>query len=159
MTAARVSTRLLAVLLTVAACSWVAAIFLPPLAHASFPLVTRTIDLIGALVCHQRDDRSFHLDGERLAVCGRCTGLYVAGAFGALMSWFGSARLQSNTRAILLIAAVPTAVTLAIEWSGLADPGNAGRALAGLPLGAAAGWLFVRMLRAEEQPDTCAIIT
>jgi hypothetical protein len=59
----------------------------------------------------------------------------------------------------LLLAAVPTVATLAIEWIGVADPGNAGRALAALPLGAAAGWLFVRMLRLEAQPTTCAIIT
>jgi uncharacterized protein (DUF2344 family) len=57
------------------------------------------------------------------------------------------------------LAALPTAITLAIEWSGAANPGNMLRVASALPLGAAAGWLFVRMLRAEEQPGTCVIIT
>ena len=159
MTGARVPTRLLAVLLTVAACAWTAAIFLPSLTHNGASFEARAIHLIGSFVCHQRDERSFHLDGQRLAVCGRCTGLYVAGALGAVFAWLGRARVPSNTRAALLLAAVPTVATLAIEWIGVADPGNAGRALAALPLGAAAGWLFVRMLRLEAQPTTCAIIT
>ena len=159
MNAARVPTRLVAVLLTIAACAWTAAIFLPPLIHGPFPLAARAVDLIGSFVCHQRDDRSFHLEGVRLAVCGRCTGLYVAGALGALIAWLGNPRIPADTRALVLVAALPTVLTVAIEWIGLANPGNAARALAALPLGAAAGWLFVRMLRAEEQPDTCAIIT
>ena len=50
-------------------------------------------------------------------------------------------------------------MTLAIEWTGAANPGNAVRATAALPLGAVAGWLFVRLLRVEEPPGTCAIIT
>jgi hypothetical protein len=58
-----------------------------------------------------------------------------------------------------VLAALPTAITLAIEWSGAANPGNVLRAIAALPLGAVAGWLFVRMLRVEEQPGTCVIIT
>jgi uncharacterized membrane protein len=159
MTAARVPTRLFAVLLTAAACAWIAAIVLSPVLHGSVPLLSRSLDPIGSLVCHQRDERSFHLGGERLAVCGRCTGLYLAGALGALFGWLGRARVPSNTRAILLVAVLPTLATIASEWSGFANPGNAGRALAALPLGALAGWLFVRMLRVEEQPGTCAIIT
>jgi uncharacterized membrane protein len=159
MTTARVPTRLVALLLTIAACSWTAAMLLPPLTHGAFPLAARTIDLIGSFVCHQRDDRSFHLAGARLAVCGRCTGLYVAGALGSLIAWAGSAHVPANTRMLILVAALPTALTLAIEWIGLANPGNAARALAAAPLGAAAGWLFVRLLRVEEQPGTCAIIT
>jgi hypothetical protein len=39
---------------------------------------------IGAQVCHQRPDRSFHLHGRPLAVCGRCTGVYASGAVGLL---------------------------------------------------------------------------
>jgi uncharacterized membrane protein len=159
MSEARVSPRLLAVLLTIAASSWAAAIFFAPLAHAAMPLAARAVDFTASFVCHQRDERSFHLRGERLAVCGRCTGLYLAGAIGAVAAWLGRARLPARTRRLLLLAAVPTAATFAIEWSGAGNPGNALRASAALPLGAVAGWLFVRMLRVEEPPGTCAIIT
>jgi hypothetical protein len=53
---------------------------------------------------------------------------------------------------------MPTALTLGLEWLGLAGVSNQARALAALPLGGAAGWLFVRMLRAESSPTTCAMI-
>jgi uncharacterized membrane protein len=159
MIAARVSPRVLAVLLTVAASSWGAAIFFAPLAHDRTPVLSGVVDLTGSWVCHQRDERSFHLAGQSLPVCGRCAGLYVAGAFGAMVAWLGRARVPARTRALLIAAAVPTAASFAVEWAGLANPGNALRAAAALPLGASAGWLFVRLLRAEEQPRTCAIIT
>jgi uncharacterized membrane protein len=159
MSAARVSPRLLAAVLTLAASGWTAAIFFPPLAHAAMPLASAGVDAVASFVCHQRDERSFHLRGERLAVCGRCTALYVAGALGALTAWFGVARVPPRTRRLIAFAAVPTAITLAVEWSGAANPGNVLRATSALPLGAAAGWLFVRLLRVEGQPGTCAIIT
>ena len=159
MSAARVSPRLLAAFLTIAASSWTAAIFFAPLAPASLSSAARAVDVAASFVCHQREERSVHLKGERLPVCGRCTGLYVAGALGALAGWFGAARAPERTRRLIVVAALPTAITLAIEWSGVANPGNVLRATSALPLGAAAGWLFVRMLRVEEQPRTCVIIT
>jgi uncharacterized membrane protein len=159
MTAARVPPRLLAVLLTVAACSWTAAVVVSALAHTAAPTIAHIVDLVGSLVCHQREERSFHLFGQQLAVCGRCTGLYLSGTLGAMLAWLGRARLPRNSRALLIAAAAPTAITLVIEWFGLANPGNVLRSAAALPLGGVAGWLFVQLLRVEEQPGRCAIIT
>jgi uncharacterized membrane protein len=159
MSAAPVSPRLLAAFLTIAAFSWTAAVVLAPLAHAGMPIASAAVDAAASFVCHQRDERSFHLQGQRLAVCGRCTALYLAGALGALTAWFGVARVPPRTRRLIVFAAVPTAVTLIVEWSGAANPGTVLRATSALPLGAAAGWLFVRLLRVEGQPGTCAIIT
>ena len=68
MSAARVSPRLLAVLLTVAASSWTAAIFFAPLAHAATPIAASAVNVTASFVCHQRDERSFHLRGERLEI-------------------------------------------------------------------------------------------
>ena len=100
MSAARVSPRLLAVLLTVAAASWAAAIFFAPLAHAAMPMAARAVNVTAALVCHQRDERSFHLHGQRLAVCGRCTGLYLAGAVGRMWRHGSVARACRRVRAV-----------------------------------------------------------
>ena len=150
--------RLLAVLLTGAALLWGAVLISLPLWSARFPVAGAVVYGGGALVCHQRTERTFHVGDQPLPVCARCTGLYVAGLLGALGGWIGTAREPRRVRVWLAAAAVPTVLTLLVEWSGAGNPGNAGRALAALPLGGFAGWLFVRMLRQESGASTCATI-
>jgi hypothetical protein len=50
-------------------------------------------------------------------------------------------------------AALPTAITLGLELAGVTTFSNLARATAALPLGAFAGWLFVRMLRYDSRLD------
>ena len=158
--------RRVALFLTAAAVLWAAAIFSAPIVHAHhlgglFPdlggLFPDAIRMIGALVCHQRVDRSFILAGESMPVCARCTGIYLSGALGALAAWLTVPSMPRQTRALILAAAMPTIATLAVEWTGLVQPGNVVRVLAALPVGAACGWIFVRLLRAEAAP--CVIIS
>jgi uncharacterized membrane protein len=157
MTIPRATPRLLALALTLAATIWAAAIFFAP--HSHLPLLAAGVRGVGSVVCHQRADRTFHVAAVPMPVCARCTGLYVAGALGALAAWLGKARVPSRTRLLFATVAAPTAITFTLEWLGMLQPGNAVRAAAALPLGACAGWLFVRLLRVEEQPSTCAIIS
>ena len=103
-------------------------------------------------ICHQRAERSFHIVGVQQPVCARCTGLYVSGAAGALVAWLGGAPPpdQSAHRGRCSSgAAIPTAVTVALELLGLWHTSNLLRAVSALPLGASAGWIFVQSLRAE----------
>jgi len=116
----------------------------PPVAAAAY--------FSGGLVCHHRPDRSFHLAGARLPVCGRCTGLYLSTAAGVLIAvaWRRGQR-ETNPRrkalipcrACLLAAAVPSLLTLALEWSGAWPVSNAVRAVAAAPLGLVLGALLV----------------
>jgi Predicted membrane protein len=115
------------------------------------------VRMAGALVCHQRIDRSFLLFGEPMPVCARCTGIYLSGALGATAAWLTVQSSPRHTRAVILAAAAPTLVSVAVEWAGLMQPGNSVRALAALPVGAACGWIFVRLLRAEAA--ACVIIS
>jgi|RhiMethySRZTD1v2_1073278.scaffolds.fasta_scaffold02623_12 uncharacterized membrane protein len=145
--------------LTSAAILWAAAIFLAPLAHllhvgGTFAEIVR---MAGALVCHQRVERTFEIAGDSMPVCARCTGLYLSGALGAVAAWLTVPLMPRRTRTVIVAAAVPTIVTIAVEWAGLAQPGNVGRALAAVPIGAACGWIFVRLLRAEAA--ACVIIS
>ena len=87
-----------------------------------------------------------------MPVCARCTGLYLGGALGVL-AWAMIAGVRANTsrrakelatrlvrpRTILIIAAVPTIITLTTATLGLWDPGNVTRAVLALPLGLAIG--------------------
>jgi uncharacterized membrane protein len=132
-------------------------VFAAPIALQSGPAWSTAAAFLyqgASLICHQRPERSFHLAGVQLPVCARCAGLYVSGAAAALAACSGRRRLTlapRATRAVFAVAAVPTALTLAIEFAGLVHPSNSVRALAALPLGAAAGWIFVRSLRAEAE--------
>jgi hypothetical protein len=46
---------------------------------------------------------------------------------------------------IFILASIPTAITLVVEWPGLAAPSNLVRALTALPLGASIAFLIVRV--------------
>jgi len=142
-------------LLTATAVAWVAMVVAAPiaLAHGSALLPALVYEAAG-LVCHQRPERSFHLAGIQLPVCARCFGLYASGAAGALAACLSGAVVSVGMPArrgalTLGLTALPTAATLGLEWAGLLHPGGQARALAALPLGAMAGWLFVRALSGE----------
>ncbi len=146
--------RLLPAALTGVAIAWLALVLLAPAAPRRLALV---YDLAGR-VCHQRADRSFHLAGLPLPVCARCFGLYASGAAAAALAWLLGARRAAApgvraARFLFTAGAVPTAATVALEWFGLVSPSNLARALAALPLGAVAGWVFVRMLLAEARVE------
>ena len=147
--------RVLAAILTLGAVSWTVLIVAAPSGLAGdTPGVSRAAAFVyqsAGLICHQRAERSFNLAGVQLPVCARCTGLYVSGAVGALVAWFAARRPRATrrTRALLLWAALPTALTVALEFVGLLPTSNMLRAVSALPLGASAGWIFVQSLRAE----------
>jgi uncharacterized membrane protein len=139
----------LAAALTFAACLWVAILVATPhaLTTGSFAGPAATVYASASRICHQRPERSFHAAGIKLPVCARCFGLYAAGALGALLAW-GSGRIPGpRSRLLLIVSAVPTAATWLLEVVGLAAFSNLSRALAALPLGVVAGWVFVQMLR------------
>jgi uncharacterized membrane protein len=114
---------------------------------------------LGGLVCHQRPERSFHLAGAQLPVCARCTGLYVSGALGVVFAWWrdpstGSAR-TSSWRAPLVLATLPTLVTLVVEWWWPAATSKAVRAIAALPAGAVAGLLLAEFSGFRSRLNGC----
>ena len=110
-------------------------------------LIVALIFAAGGLICHQRPERSFFLDGHQLPVCARCTGLYLSGAVG-IVGWLVvklgrrwrslpiDARLAKR---VALISVLPTAVSLATGALGWWDGSNVTRAMLAFPLGASAG--------------------
>ena len=110
-------------------------------------LLGEFIFAISSLICHQRPERSFFIDGQQLPVCARCTGLYVSAVMG-LTAWLmlKAARRwrpipidPRRAARVLVVAAVPTGLSLATGLLGVWDGVNLTRALLALPLGAAAG--------------------
>ena len=101
---------------------------------------------VGAVICHQQSSRSFHLWGAQLPVCARCAGLYAGAPGGLLLALlllpvpgragrrFAPEPLR-DLRRLLIAAAVPTMLTVAIEVP------NAVRAASAVPLGLAVAWI------------------
>jgi uncharacterized membrane protein len=121
------------------------------LTQGKTPAWTAVVYAAGSRVCHQRSDRSFHTDGVKWPVCGRCSGLYLSAPLGALAAVVALRRRTVVPRQLmwLAIAAVPTAATLAIEWLGLAPVNNVARAVVALPLGAMIAFVLVRTAAGE----------
>lgn len=135
---------------------WLALVLAAPFARAAdrhwTQLLSTATYAAGARVCHQRPERSFHVSGAPLPVCARCFGLYLSGALCAVAALGARRRTPLSGRAARIIfaaAAVPTVATVALEMAGVWQPGKIVRAVAALPLGGAAGWIFVRMLLDE----------
>jgi uncharacterized membrane protein len=123
------------VLIALAASAWLALIvfapFLPvPLAGIAY--------LAGSLICHQLPERSFHIGGVQLVVCARCVGIY-AGAMAATLTGRRVSRL--TPKSILMVGALPTVVTVALEWTALWSSSNLVRFFAGAPLGFAVAFV------------------
>lgn len=128
-----------------AAVAWALAIPITPLAAALWPVGAALLYAVGALVCHQQPERSFHADGHQWLVCARCSGLYLGAAAGAVAAWAFQRRHPDATwsrmaviRSLQLVA-VPTALTVVTAWIGLGDPSNLWRAALAAPLGLIAG--------------------
>jgi uncharacterized membrane protein len=141
--------------LTIGALAWTATLFVAPFAltsrHPRLVSAAAVVYSAAGLICHQRAERSFHLAGVQPPVCARCTGLYVSGAAGSIAAWalWRRPRAPRRARSVLVLAASPTALTVALEFAGLLHPSNTARALCALPLGGAAAWVFIQSLRAE----------
>jgi len=108
--------------------------------------------LAASRVCHQRPERSFHTAGVKWPVCGRCSGLYLAAPAGALLGAVVLAHRRYSAVRLLVIAAIPTAITVALEWPHLAEVTNVQRFVTALPLGAAIAYVLVRTASGSREP-------
>jgi uncharacterized membrane protein len=129
--------------------------FLASRAHASAFATALVVVVysIGALICHQLPERSYHLWTAQMPVCARCAGIYFGAALAAVVSAYAAPlkpclsrhpfRDAGIARTALVAAVVPSAITLLAEWMSGQTPSNLIRAAAGVPIGAAVAWLVV----------------
>ena len=93
-----------------------AAIIGAPLLQASgHPAFAIKIYRAFSFVCHQIPERSFHLHGNKFAVCSRCTGIYAGIALATLA--YPLARSLRRTEPPRLVWLFLAAAPLAIDWS------------------------------------------
>lgn len=117
--------------------------------HPAAPSAWATVVYLAASrVCHQQSERSFHTEGAQWPVCARCAGLYLAAPFGIAGFLLRRRPLRAGMRRlqpshVFLVAAIPTALTLAWEWGGMGTPPNLVRATSALSLGAVVAWMLL----------------
>ncbi|MEQ1730318.1 MAG: DUF2085 domain-containing protein [Vicinamibacterales bacterium] len=150
-----------------AAVLWAGALPLAPLGLASptagLPerAAAGLVYLAGAVVCHQRPERSFAWAGQAWPVCARCTGIYL-GAAAAVLLFVAAGRAgarvspavrrgagPASARLAVGVALVPAGVTLLWEWTTGVTPSNLVRATTGVVIGGTVAWVVMRALRAE----------
>jgi len=89
------------------------------------------------IFCHQRPDRSYFIEGHKLAVCSRCTGLYAGFAFTLLIYPLVRSLRSSATppRRVLFLAAVPLLIDFGLTFFGVWENTHTSRLLTGALLG------------------------
>lgn len=124
----------------------VSLIVIAPLAAASgHNGVAFTIYHAFGTLCHQIPERSYFIDGHKLAVCSRCTGIYAGFAFTLLLyPLFRSLRNTSTPpRALLILAALPLAIDFSLTYFGIWENTHTSRLVTGLLLGSVAVFYVV----------------
>ena len=141
----------------------VALIFTAPLAAAGgHPVWAQVIYRGFGVFCHQRPDRSYFIEGHKLAVCSRCTGLYAGFAL-TLLLYPLIRSLRNNIappRIYLILAAIPLAIDFSLTFLGIWNNTHTSRLLTGALLGSVAVFyvmpgivdLSLRSWRASEAP-------
>jgi len=153
-------TRAIAAALSAAALVWAVSLPLAPRARgvdggaAASPVLAAIPYVAGALVCHQRADRSFSSsEGVQWPVCARCAGLYLSAGAGVVAALLLPRRMVPALgrprlwRPALLWAAAPTAASWLVERAGWWMPEASARAWLAVPLGAAVGALVALAAR------------
>lgn len=118
----------------------------------------RTFVMAGfSTVCHQIADRSFHVHGVSLAVCHRCTGIYLGLWLAVLVYPLIKNRVRDTGRysGILVLAAlVPAGADWISEIAGLWNNTVFSRVTTGLIFGVIAGYLLARALTRTREPGS-----
>jgi len=87
--------------------------------------------------CHQLSERSYFIDGHKLAVCSRCTGIYFGFVFTLLL--YPLVRSLRNAafpaRRWLILATLPLIVDWSLTFFGIWENTHTSRLLTGVLLG------------------------
>ena len=98
-----------------------------------------------APVCHQNPVRSFHVMGKPLAVCARCSGIYIGFWLGVVVYplFFRFKSEISVSRNILILSLTPMGVDVFVEWAGLFASPNWVHAFTGFIAGYVVAFIVV----------------
>jgi uncharacterized membrane protein len=130
------------------ACSALCALVLaaPMLASSGYHGTAAAVYFCFSRICHQIPTRSFSLLGYSLAVCHRCSGIYLGFFIGTFINIPWIHRSPCARRNWTLTAILPLAADFLIPYSGLWTNTCVSRFATGLIFGVVVSSLFVRGL-------------
>lgn len=118
---------------------WAFLILVDPIAK-SYGLTPVSSALYGfhSFICHQMPERSFHLMGEQLGVCSRCTGVYfgILAGFAMCPLWRRLDNIEPISRIWLFLSLVPIGIDWSLTFFGYWENTHLSRFLTGMILGA-----------------------
>jgi uncharacterized membrane protein len=116
---------------------------LPPIVEAASGRPAAWMRLLYAPVCHQVPERCLTIAGSALAVCARCTGLYLGGTLGlAAAAALVVGRARAVRRPWLVLLVLPTLADGLLAVVGLSPLAEVARLIVAVPAGFAAGLLL-----------------
>ena len=117
---------------------WCAGIFLAPALRASDAVASSILYSFYKPICHQIDSHSFHMFGSKLAVCARCSSIYVSFLLALLVYPFvrDLSSLSTPRPRWILLAVLPMVVDVLLGLSGIHTSDALTRAITGGLFGA-----------------------
>jgi uncharacterized membrane protein len=115
----------------------------PVLAHCSIT-ATAFIYFFFSPICHQIPERSFAVMGHPMAVCHRCSGIYLGIFIGSFIKDDWMHRSHQMRRIWVLVAITPLTIDALLPWAGIWQGTCLSRFLTGLIFGTMSSWLVAR---------------
>lgn len=118
---------------------WALLIALPAMVKANgLTSISSPLYTFFSFICHQIDDRSFHIAGEKLGVCSRCFGVYFGIALGHAIYplWRRIDDVEPLSKLWLFLSLIPIGVDWSLTVFGIWENTFASRFLTGTLLGA-----------------------
>lgn len=117
--------------------AWCGGILLAPLLSAAHHDAASALYAFFSPICHQIDGRSFHVFGEKLGVCGRCSSIYFSFLLSLLVYPFqnqiASPSLPKNHWVAL--AVLPMVIDVCLTFTGIFSSTLLTRAITGALFG------------------------
>ena len=121
---------------------WLLLIFSAPIFEASGnQIISQPIYSFFSFICHQMDNRSFHIYAHKLGVCSRCFGVY-AGLFAGILFYPIFRMIEENEplpRIWLFLAMIPIGIDWTLGYFNIWENTHLSRFITGAILGVACG--------------------
>lgn len=106
---------------------------------SKMPFPYNTIYSVGDRLCHQKEERSFFINGNQMPFCARCTAIWLGLSIGIFLMIFFEIKLSEKIFLMILIGLIPLGIDGVGQLIGLWESTNLIRFLTGILTGIVSG--------------------